>query len=134
VQALETAVLDGAVHEKPSGVETMDDARHPEGSRVERVQEEEEDWIMFRKLTAVLGFAALIGAGTTYAGSSQPQPGEWSRETRQIGNKVTIDVFQRAPYALTGNLPETGASKPSHGWTHEARQVGNKVTIEAFSR
>ena len=90
---------------------------------------------MFGKFTAVLGLAALIGAGTTYAGTSQTSPGGWSRETRQLGNnKVTIDVYRRAPYALTGGMQERETKKPSGRWTRETRQLGNKVTIDVYQR
>lgn len=90
---------------------------------------------MFGKFTVILGLAAVIGAGTTYAGSSQTTPGGWSRETRQLGNnKVTIDVYRRAPYALTGGMQEKETGKSSGGWTRETRQLGNKVTIDVYRR
>ena len=84
---------------------------------------------MFRKLGVVIGLTALIGAGTSFAAAS----GQWSRETRQVGNKVTIDVFHRnEPYALTGNKTEARTS--SGGWMRETRHIGNKVTVDVFTR
>lgn len=88
---------------------------------------------MFGKITAVIGLAALIEACAPYAGPSHIRAGEWSKETRQIGNKVTIEVFDRAaPYALTGDTAEGRTS--SRGWKRETRQLGNKVTIDVFTR
>ena len=87
---------------------------------------------MSTKLTAILGLAALLGAGTSLAAS--PQAGDWSRETRQLGNKVTIDVYQRTtPYALTGRSTSFSGT-PSGEWTRQTRQLGNKVTYDAFVR
>lgn len=88
---------------------------------------------MFAKLTTVLGLAALIGAATSYGAPPQTVPGGWSRETRQAGSKVTVDVYHRAPYALTGGMPEKETRK-SGPWMRETRQVGGKVTVDVYRR
>ena len=85
---------------------------------------------MSRTLTiAALAVATLLVSATAYAGPAR----EWARETRQLGNKVTIDVYRRAPYALTGDVPAT-TSAPSGKVTRETRQLGNKVTIDVYRR
>lgn len=72
----------------------------------------------------------FLSASTTYAST-----GEWTHEARQVGNKVSIDVYHREPYALTGRRAQESARSSSSGeWTHEARQVGNKVTIDVYRR
>jgi hypothetical protein len=78
--------------------------------------------------------ATLLAAGTPYAGTRQTTPGQWTRETRTLGNKVTIDIYRHdAPYALTGDAP-AAPQAPSGKWTRETRQVGNKVTIDVYRR
>ena len=85
---------------------------------------------MFRKLGVAISLTVLIGGGTSFAAGS----GQWSRETRQVGNKVTIDVFHRnEPYALTGNR-RTEARTSSGRWMRETRHIGNKVTVDVFTR
>ena len=70
----------------------------------------------------------LLASGAAYAST-----GDWTHETRQVGNKVSIDVYHRTPYALTGKMAEP-APRSSGEWTHESRQVGNKVTIDVYRR
>jgi hypothetical protein len=78
----------------------------------------------------------LFAATAAYASPSDMKPGEWTKETRQVGNKVSIDVYHRAPYAITGRMDTTQRARRSSdgGWTHETRQVGNKATIDVYRR
>ena len=47
---------------------------------------------MFGRLGALIVLAALIGACTPCRNAP---PNGWKREVRQLGNKVTIDVYTR---------------------------------------
>ena len=74
----------------------------------------------------------LLAAVTAFASSSDMKAsGEWTRETRQLP-KVSIDVYNRTPYALTGNMPEP-AKRSSGKWTRETRQLP-KVTLDVYRR
>jgi hypothetical protein len=86
---------------------------------------------MTARFVATLACATLLAAGSTYASPSQAKPGEWTRETRQVGNKVTIDVYRRAPYALTGDA-SVATPAPSGKCAVETRRVGNKVTLNVY--
>jgi hypothetical protein len=70
----------------------------------------------------------FLSASAVYASS-----GEWTHETRQVGNKVSIDVYHRTPYALTGSMAQEPARRSSGEWTHETRQVGRN-TIDVYRR
>ena len=75
----------------------------------------------------------LLVAGAAYARPSDMKPGEWTRETRQVG-RVVIDVYHRAPYALTGTMAEPARRSPAGEWVRETRQLGSKVTIDVYRR
>ncbi len=87
---------------------------------------------MIRTFAAIVAFAALIGTGNANAKSSDPQPGEWSRETRPIGNKLTVEVYRRVRYAIPGDAVRQGRAEASDGRKHETRQIGNKLTIDVY--
>ena len=89
---------------------------------------------MSGKLFASLTCAALLAGGVGYASASDARTDEWTHETRQVGNKVTIDVYHRKPYALTGRELEASRPSPSGEWKHETRQLGDKVTIDVYHR
>jgi hypothetical protein len=79
------------------------------------------------------GLAALLGATTARAASS-PAPGTTHVETRQLGGRVTFDVFHTAPYALTGGTGDSRARTLSTGaWTRETQWVGRNL-IDSYSR
>ena len=81
-------------------------------------------------MSGKLFIASMMLLASTAAYAS---PGDWTRETRQVGNKVSIDVYHRTPYALTGKVAEP-ARRSSSEWTRETRQLGNKVSIDVYSR
>ena len=89
---------------------------------------------MSKKLFASLACATLLVGGVGYASASDRRTDEWTHETRQVGNKVTIDVYRRVPYGLTGGEPEASRPAPSGEWKHETRQLGNKATIDVYHR
>jgi len=76
----------------------------------------------------------FLAASAAYASPSDMKSnGEWTRETRQVG-RVTIDVYHRAPHALTGSIaPEPARRSPAGEWTRETRQVGRN-TIDVYRR
>jgi hypothetical protein len=92
--------------------------------------EQKGERVMNAKLFAALGFAAVVAAGTCWAGPA----GDYTHEVRRLGNKVAVDVFvPREPtYALTGRMPLK--EMPAGAWTRETRTLGNKVTVEVYRR
>jgi len=90
---------------------------------------------MSGRLIASLSLAALIGmSAAAPARSADMSPGQWTRETLHLGNKVTVDVFRRSPYSLTGNARAAQDRSTSREWTRETRHIGNKVTVDQFRR
>jgi hypothetical protein len=84
-------------------------------------------------MSGKLFIASLALVVATAASASTSSEG-WTRETRQVGNKVSIDVYHRHAYALTGKMAEPTARRSEGGWTHESRQLGNKATIDVYRR
>jgi hypothetical protein len=84
-------------------------------------------------MTGKLFIAALtlLAATASYAVPSGNDG--WTRETRQLGNKVSIDVYHRSAYALTGKMAEP-ARRAEGRLMHETRQLGSKVTIDVYRR
>jgi hypothetical protein len=79
------------------------------------------------------GLAGLLGAATAGAASS-PAPGTTHVETRQLGGRVTFDVFHTAPYALTGGMGDSRGRTLSTGeCTRETQWVGRN-RIDSYSR
>lgn len=75
----------------------------------------------------------FLAASAAYARPSDMKSnGEWTRETRQVG-RVSIDVYHRTPFALTGRMAEPARRSPAGEWTREARQVGRN-TIDVYRR
>jgi hypothetical protein len=81
----------------------------------------------------IAGFVALIAVASAHAGPATVTPGTWTRETRLVGNRVTVDVFHRAPYALTGGTREPETRGTPGPWTRETRHVG-RLTIDVYRR
>jgi hypothetical protein len=87
---------------------------------------------MHRTLLAALTFVSVLTtAAALHAGNRLG--GGWTQENRAVGNKVTIEVYRRTPYALTGKAGEAAPSA-SGEWKHETRQLGNKVSIDVYRR
>lgn len=78
-------------------------------------------------MSGKLFIASSIVLATSVAYASP----EWTRETRRLP-KVTVDVYHRTPYALTGTMAEP-ARRSSGEWTRETRQLP-KVTIDVYRR
>ncbi len=89
---------------------------------------------MSGKIFASLICMTLLAAGAGDARPSDMKPGDWTRETRQVGNKVTIDVYHRAPYALTGTMVEPARRSRADKRVRETRHLGNKVTLDVYRR
>lgn len=80
-------------------------------------------------MTGKLFMASLmfLASSAAHAGS-----GGWTHESHQISNEVAIDVYHRAPYALTGTTAEP-AGRSSGEWARETRQLP-KTTLDVYRR
>jgi len=81
-------------------------------------------------MSAKLLVASLMFLSASAAFASA---GEWTHESRQLGNKVSIDVYHRTPYALTGKMAAEPARRSSGEWVRETRHLP-KVTVDAYRR
>jgi hypothetical protein len=81
------------------------------------------------------GLATLFSVATAHADPASPAlrtPGKWRHETRQVG-RTTVEVYQREPYSLTGDVDERKKEAPPDNWKLEHR-MGPKGAIDVHTR